>query len=194
MRYIYCGDCRYRTISRAYIRQHAEIMHPSSKTAVPAKPLKRGSSLILRCTICDYSTDLKQLFLTHEAGHRKKFEHQCTLCSFSCSTRMHLGRHLTNDHEKRTNRKAFWCCSMCNYQADRAKRLESHETLHRIKSTFQCHLCSYSIHRHAGLLMHLKCHHSNQDKELSDSVCIVFYIIFVYQYRDFYYIYHLSRK
>lgn len=154
-------------------------MHPSSSTAdttIPAKPLKRGSSLILHCTICDYSTDLKQLFLTHKAGHRKKFEHQCTLCSFSCSTRMHLGRHLNNDHEKRAS-KAFWCCSMCNYQADRAKRLESHETLHRIKSKFQCHLCSYSIHRHAGLLMHLKCHHSNQDKELSNAVCILFSIL-----------------
>ena len=146
-------------------------MHPSSETAVPAKPPKKGRRVKLNCSHCNYSTTFRNLFLRHQTGHKKKLEHQCTFCSYSCSTRSVLGRHLIHDHGGSS--KNFWRCSMCNFKGQTAEGLQNHEALHRIKSTFQCHLCSYSINNNGILLIHLARHHSNPSQESSESVIFV---------------------
>ena len=161
-RYIYCGDCDYRTVARYYLKRHAEIMHPSSTTANPVQPPKEAWTKLRRCAHCDFSSTNKRQFIRHQVFHENKSEHQCTQCSFSGTTIYQLKMHLARNHRE-VPKKSWLQCTMCSFRGDKMKNLIRHQALHETKSKFQCHLCSYSVKTIGNLRVHVERHHPPEE-------------------------------
>jgi len=122
----YCGDCTYRAYHRKQLSNHVKKRHPSSTTALPplripapkkTRKSKRLNSLRktydgsfnprqnrgiakLSCPLCGFRTNFSHRMKAHRERHRKKFDHQCTLCSFSAKRKRDVYSHMKNQHEK----------------------------------------------------------------------------------------------
>lgn len=97
-RYMFCGDCDYKTLTWKALGVHVNVMHPSSTTAHPLRPSTRIAGTWMQCAECDFGTCVKRSMRLHMEGHQRKSTHQCRLCSFSGEKYRQLVRHLNRDH------------------------------------------------------------------------------------------------
>lgn len=105
IKFVYCGDCDFRTYARSILKNHIKNLHPESLTALP--PLLSRKDVtpdFLICTYCNHRATPPSSLIYHERLHRKKSDHQCPLCSYSVSHLQQLNYHLSHDHdEQRSN-------------------------------------------------------------------------------------------
>ena len=59
---------------------------------------KKEHAVVLKCSLCDFSTDRNDLLRRHVAGHDKP--HKCPECKFSTARIQNLQKHIKNRHEK----------------------------------------------------------------------------------------------
>ena len=126
-KYHYCGDCPYRAFHKKPLISHAKRLHPSSTTALPPpkiKPPKKpkrksrrlnnisnNKILIDRhhiakfgCSQCEFRTNFPHRMKRHKELHKKKSDHQCSLCSYSAKRKRDVYAHMKSFHKSNNNK------------------------------------------------------------------------------------------
>jgi len=107
MRYLFCGDCNFKTHQRSYLVAHVKSQHTSSTTAFPSprktlltKKGRRAQLIEIECAFdhCTYKTKQQFKWKKHETSHRRKSNHNCLICSYSTRTITLLKIHVQRDH------------------------------------------------------------------------------------------------
>ena len=132
-----CPECnKFYPVGTNY-DHHLVVMHGSNK-----------SDKIIRCELCDYSTNLKSLFKKHiRVSHKRERPHLCDRCDMRFEFPVQLKNHYNKVHEKMFEFKIE--CDVCQKKFQFQSELATHIAINARKSscaslekeTIECKLC-----------------------------------------------------
>ena len=133
--------------------------HQGEDKILPISPFHEKSPLLLnknkpfQCEKCSFCCSQKTKLKRHVAiVHDKKKPFSCRKCDYTCSQKRHLKEHDTTLHE---GKKPFKCES-CDYSCARKGTIDRHiASVHEGKKPFKCETCEYSTAEKRNLNQHV---------------------------------------
>lgn len=122
-KFLFCGDCSYKSHNRYVLMAHVQTAHPTSNTALPtmeddkAKQPTTGTFKVwgecsqpaevwkesphfvhLECPSCEYRAKQLTYLERHKAHHQIKSDFKCPLCTYSVNEQKQIIYHLKHHH------------------------------------------------------------------------------------------------
>ncbi|XP_063967320.1 zinc finger protein 808-like [Lytechinus pictus] len=115
------------------------------------------------CNHCDFTTNKKHLWLSHEILHvvpDNKHLYYCSQCSYSTRQRFNLKTHVKSHFDiKEMDPSELFKCTQCDYVSMYKYDLQTHSKKHDPDKRHKCFYCDFSsIYRHS-LLHHISSKH-----------------------------------
>ena len=116
----------------------------------PLEVKKTGSSLLNKCSQCDFASDQAGDLRTHLKIHSGENANKCNQCNFSSIWVSALTRHLKAHRRKKPNK-----CNQCEFSSG---NLRAHLKTHSGEKSNKCNQCDYACSDPSSLHAHLKTH------------------------------------
>ena len=142
----YCVDCRSRFKSKEAFQTH-KLKHEAqtikckiegcSKVFKSIRSFRRHEKIHkmpLRCSVCDYSTDIYRALIKHKTKHLNVLPFLCMIgeCEQKFKTSEYLKKHQLKIHPEVFGDISWLCCSEdnCQYKCKSNEQLRSHSYTH----------------------------------------------------------------
>ena len=159
-----CPECNKLYPVGTKYDHHVVVMHGSNK-----------SDELLRCELCDYSTNMKNLFKKHiRVSHKRERSHLCDRCDMRFEYPVELKNHCKRVHEKTSEFKIE--CNVCQKKFQFQSKLETHIEMNAWKSscaslereTIECKICSKKCQKPSKYIDHYQKNHGSIPPEYSN--------------------------
>lgn len=121
-KFLFCGDCSYKSHNRYVLMAHVQTEHPTSDTALlsmeddkvkqpttgtfkvlgehskPELGKESPHSVRLECPSCEYRAKQLTYMERHKAHHQIKSDYKCPLCTYSVNEQKQIIYHLKHHH------------------------------------------------------------------------------------------------
>ena len=117
-----------------------------------------------RSSLCTYKCSRKDVLKKHIAAvHEKKKPFECSLCPSKFDLKSELKYHAWKQHYEKLSKKRHLKCSLCQYTFDGKANLNRHiAAVHEKKKSFECSLCPYKIGSQCDLNKHIAAVHGEK--------------------------------
>ncbi|XP_061162998.1 zinc finger protein 236-like [Saccostrea echinata] len=171
-----CGECKYSTHNRSYLKQHVDLIHNAVR--------------LYKCPFCDYAGKRSHSLREHLIVHSNERPFTCPHCNATFRKKGHLTNHeklhkksvkcpictewfQSSEIEKhmleKHNARKFLLCDICKFMALDVptfnKHMESHHTTDVQKKQIVCSSCKTMCPDYDSFLEHAKLHENELEEE-----------------------------
>ena len=175
-----CGECKYSTHNRSYLKQHVDLIHNAVR--------------LYKCPFCDYAGKRSHSLREHLIVHSNERPYTCPHCNATFRKKGHLTNH-EKLHKKsvkcpicsewypsseieihmleKHNARKFLLCDICKFMALDVptfnKHMESHHAAENQKKPIVCSSCKTMCPDIDSFIEHAKLHENETEEDPTKS-------------------------